>query len=127
MAQDLEEAMRPKITTAKLVSLLALDGRNEAALLALAAGATDGIDAHLAAAICESARERHVQPSADEQPVVVAAAERFHELGIATDRFGDWPKQLRNQGQEVLFIAVNGRTAGLLGIALTATLTAGDR
>ena len=119
--------MRPQTTTGKLVSLLALDGRNEAALLALAAAATDGMDARLAAAIRESARERNVEPVAGGQRVMVASSARFRELGISTERFGDWPERLRNQGQEVLFVAVDGRTAGLLGVVLTATLTAGDR
>lgn len=109
--------MRPQTTTAKLVSLLALDGRDEAALLALAVAATDGIDAHLATAIHDSARERNVEPSADGQRVVVGSSARFRELGISTNRFGDWPERLRNQGQKVVFVAVDGRTAGLLGIA----------
>src|SRR5262245_17683314 len=119
--------MSPQATTTKVVSLLALDGRDEAALLALAAGATDGIDAQLATAIRESARERNVEPSADEQRVMVASSAQLHEVGISTDRFGDWPERLRNQGQEVLFVAVDGRTVGLVGIARTATHTAGDR
>lgn len=109
--------MRPQTTTAKLVSLLALDGRDEAALLALAAAATDGMDARLATAIRESARERSIQLSAGGPRVMVATSARFRELGISTDRFGDWPERLRNQGQEVLFVAIDGRTAGLLGIA----------
>jgi FtsP/CotA-like multicopper oxidase with cupredoxin domain len=109
--------MRPQTTTAKLVSLLALDGRDEAALLALAAGATSGMDAHLAAAIRESARERNVEPFADGQRVMIAEPAGFRELGISTERFGDWPERLRNQGQQVLFVAVDGHTAGLLGIA----------
>ena len=119
--------MSPQATTAKVVSLLALDGRDEAALLALAAGATDGIDAQLATAIRECARERNVEPSADEPRVLVASFARCQEVGISTNRFGDWPDRLRNQGQEVLFVAIDGRTAGLLGIALTATHTEGDR
>lgn len=119
--------MRPQTTTAKLVSLLALDGRDEAALLGLAATATDGMDAGVANAIRESAQERNVEPPADGQRVMVASSARFRELGISTDRFGDWPERLRNQGQQVLFVAVDGRTAGLLGIVLTATLTAGER
>ena len=119
--------MSLQATTAKVVSLLALDGRDEAALLALAASATDGIDAQLATAIRECARERNVEPSADEPRVMVASSARFREVGISTDRFGDWPERLRNQGQDVLFVAVDGRTAGLLGIALTTTRTEGSR
>jgi len=109
--------MRPEPTTARLVSLLALDGRNEAALLALAAAATDGIEADLAAAIRESARERNVEPHADHR-VLVASPARLRELGIPTNRFGDWPERLGRQGQEILFVTIAGRTAGLLGIAV---------
>jgi P-type Cu+ transporter len=109
--------MKPQARTAKVVSLLALGGRDEAALLALAAAATDGVDAHLATAIRESARERRVEARADGEHVMVGSPARFRELGIATDHFGDWPERLRNQGEEVLFVAVDGRIAGLLGIA----------
>jgi FtsP/CotA-like multicopper oxidase with cupredoxin domain len=109
--------MRPPTTTAKLVSLVALDGRDEAALLALAAGATERMDAHLAAAIRESAREGNVEPPVDGQSIMIATSARFRELGISTERVGDWPERLRNQGQDVLFVAVDGRMAGVLGFA----------
>ena len=109
--------MRPQTSTAKLVSLLALDDRDEAALLALAACATDGMPPHLAGAIGDSALERNVEPFANRKSVVVATAARFRELGISTERLGDWPERLRSQGQEVLLVAVDGRTAGVLGIA----------
>jgi Cu+-exporting ATPase len=118
--------MRPQARTAKVVSLLALGGRDEAALLALAAAATDGVDAHLATAIRESARERNVEPRVDSERVMVASAARFRELGIATHHFGDWPERLRHQGEEVLFVAVDGRTAGLLGIAEPRGTDGGD-
>src|SRR5688572_6454528 len=44
----------------RLVSIVALDGRDDGALLALAAGAARGLEAPLGAAILESARERDV-------------------------------------------------------------------
>lgn len=75
-----------------LVSIVALDGRSEDELLALASGA------------------------AEEHSVVVGDAARFAELGLSIDRLGDWPDRLRQQGQRVVFVAVDGQTAGLLGV-----------
>jgi cation transport ATPase len=74
-----------------LVSIVALDGRSEDELLALAAGAGD----------CA---------------VVVGDAGRFAELGLSLEPLGDWPDRLRQRGERVVFVAVNGRTAGLLGV-----------
>ena len=75
-----------------LVSIVALDGRNEDELLALATGAADG------------------------HTVVVGDAQQFAELGLSIERLGDWPDRLRQRGQRVVFVAVDGRTAGLLGV-----------
>ena len=75
-----------------LVSIVALDGRSEDELLALASGAADG------------------------HSVVVGDAVRFAELGLSIERLGDWPDRLRQQGQRVVFVAVDGKTAGLLGV-----------
>jgi FtsP/CotA-like multicopper oxidase with cupredoxin domain len=108
--------MRSDTTTARLVSVVALDGRDEAALLALASAAP-GLDARQAAAIRDSARQRNARASADGRSVIVGTPARFGELGISVERFGDWPERLRQQRQEVLFVAVDGRTAGILGLA----------
>ena len=75
-----------------LASIVALDGRSEDELLALASGAAEG------------------------HSVVVGDAARFAELGLSVDRLGDWPDRLRQQGQRVVFVAVDGQTAGLLGV-----------
>ena len=75
-----------------LVSIVALDGRNEDELLALATGAADG------------------------HAVVVGDAQRFAELGVSIERLGDWPDRLRQRGQRVVFVAVDGQIAGLLGV-----------
>lgn len=75
-----------------LVSIVALEGRHEDELLALATGAADG------------------------HTVVVGDAQQFAELGLSIEGLGDWPERLRQRGQRVVFVAVDGRTAGLLGV-----------
>lgn len=67
----------------KVVSVIALDGCDEAALLAMAAGLARSLEVPLAA---------------------------------ANERFGDWPERLRQRGERVLVIAVDGRPVGLVGL-----------
>lgn len=115
-----------------LVSIVALDGRDDDALLALAAGAARGLDAPLGAAILESARERDVDVAAVDRmhdtagagvvasvagkTVVVGDAALFASLGLSLARFGDWPERLERRGQHVVFVAVDGRLAGFVGV-----------
>ena len=75
-----------------LVSIVALDGRSEDELLALATGAADGCS------------------------VVVGDAARFAELGLSIEGLGDWPDRLKERGERIVFVAVDGQTAGLLGV-----------
>jgi cation transport ATPase len=75
-----------------VVSVVAIDGRSDDELLALATGAADG----------------HI--------IIVADARRFAALGLLTDGLGTWAERLRRQGQHVVFVAVDGQTAGLLGV-----------
>ena len=115
-----------------LVSIVAFDGRDDDALLALAAGAARGLDAPLGAAILDSARERDIEmPPVDQvqeaagagvvaaingKTVVVGNAALFENLGLALTRFGNWPERLQQRGQHVLFVAVDGKAAGFLGV-----------
>ena len=117
---------------ATLVSVVALDGRDEPALLAIAASLADGLKTPIGAAIRATARERDL---------VIEAVDAFHETtaagvaaslagrraalgdsamfarnGLAVDRLGHWPETLRQRGQHVLFVAVDGCTVGFLGV-----------
>ena len=76
-----------------LVSIVALDGRNDNELLTLATGAV--VDGHT---------------------VVVGDAAHFATLGLSIEPLGDWPARLRQRGQRVVFVAIDGRTAGLLSV-----------
>jgi cation transport ATPase len=48
--------------------------------------------------------------------VLVATAPLFTNLGLSVAAFGDWPQRLQQQGQQVLFVAVDGRAAGFIGV-----------
>ena len=114
------------------MSLVALDGRDESDLLSLAAGLARNLDTSLGSAILESAREREIAiPNVDQfhetaragvvasvagHKVVLGNSALFAALGLSTDALGDWPDRLRQQGQSLLFVAVDGRTAGFFGV-----------
>jgi len=116
----------------RVVSIVALDGRDESVLLGLAAGLARGLDTPTAAAIVESACEREIQiqhvdqfhyttaigvaAAAAGHTVVLGDAALFSDLGLSIESLGDWPERLRQRGEQVLFVAVDGRTAGFLGI-----------
>jgi Cu+-exporting ATPase len=119
--------------TLTVVSVVALDGCDESTLLSLAASLARGLETPLATAILESARERDVQirdvdqlhdptgtgvaASVAGQTVVLGNAAFFGNLGLSVEHLGDGPERLRQQGQHVLFVAVEGRTVGFLGVA----------
>jgi FtsP/CotA-like multicopper oxidase with cupredoxin domain len=117
----------------KLVTIVALDGWDDSALLALAAGVATGLDTPIASAIVDSARERDVQIRTLDQvrhttalegtavvaghAVVLGSLASFSDLGLSIDNVGGWPERLRQRGERVLLVTVDGRTAGFLGIA----------
>lgn len=115
-----------------VVSIVALDGRDDGGLLALAAGAARGLKTPLGAAILESARERDVEAAAVDgvqtaaevgvaawvagRRVVIGNAALFVSLGLSLERFGAWPARLRQRGEQIVFVAVDGEAAGFLGL-----------
>ena len=117
----------------KLVSIVALDGRDDSALLAVAASLATNLETPVAAAIVESAHEREIEIQQVEQfhhttamgvvaavaghTVVLGNAALFSDLGLSIDSLGDWPERLHRRGEQVLFVAIDDRTAGFLGVA----------
>jgi FtsP/CotA-like multicopper oxidase with cupredoxin domain len=117
----------------KLVTLVALDGWDDAALLALAASVATRLDTPVATSIVDSARERQIQirhvdhfehttgmgvaAAVSGHSVVLGNAELFSNLGLSVENLGDWPERLQQRGEQVLFVAVDSRTAGFLGVA----------
>jgi P-type Cu+ transporter len=117
----------------RLTSVVALPGEDEAALLRLAASLERGSEHPLATAIVAGAHERKITLSeaqdfrsitgkgvigiVDGQTVTLGNRALLEDLHIAV---GDLPAQaeaLRREGQTVMFVAVNGRAAGLVGVA----------
>jgi P-type Cu+ transporter len=116
----------------RLVSVVAF-GCDECRLLTFAAAVAPALEPAIAGAIEASIRERGIQPtqigefhesvstgvaaSVDGHRVVVGNAAFFAEMGLPLDTVGDWPERFRRHGEQVLFVSVDGRTAGFLGIA----------
>ena len=102
-------------------------------MLTLAAAVAPALEPAVATAIVESLGERGIQPlsigeihesvgtgvaaSVEGHRVVLGNAAFFAELGIALDNIGHWPERFRQRGEQVLFVSIDGRTAGFLGLA----------
>ena len=122
----------PERNKPRLVSVVVLDGRNEPDVLAAAASVARGLEAPLATAILDSAYEWGVpienSHSFDERTragvaasvaghtVVVGNSALLKALGLSPESLGDSPERLRQHGEQVLFVAVDGRIAGFLGV-----------
>jgi Cu+-exporting ATPase len=117
----------------RLVSLVALPGFEEKRFLRLAASLERGSEHPLAAAIAEGARGRSV-PLADVTefeartgkgvlgrvdgvPVALGNPALFSDLGIDVADLAAKAEELRAEGQTVMLVAIDGRPAGLVGVA----------
>ena len=119
--------------TPKLVSVVVEDGIEETTLLRLAATLERGSEHPLAAAIVRGAEERGVALSRTEtfdsvtgkgvrgsvegRDVALGNASLMQELQIDTSRLVERAESLRAEGQTVMFVAVDGKPAGLVGVA----------
>ncbi|MEO8452805.1 MAG: heavy metal translocating P-type ATPase, partial [Gemmatimonadota bacterium] len=117
----------------RLVSVAPAGGRDEGELLGLAASLERGSEHPLAAAIVGGAMERGVTLSQTEhfesltgrgvqgavngQRVALGNRKLLDELGIDPGPLAQQAEALRADGQTVMFVAVDGQPAGLLGVA----------
>ena len=117
----------------RVVSVIPLPGQDEAELLRLAASVEVASEHPLAAAIGRSCRERGlpavsaesfqshtgkgVVGKVDGRTVAVGNRALLEDLSVGHDAFGEHAEALRRDGQTVVFILIDGRPAGLIGIA----------
>jgi Cu+-exporting ATPase len=117
----------------RVVSIVAVPGQDESELLRLAAGLEQSSEHPLAAAVAGAARERGLAIPAAEafqsrtgrgvegriegRSVAIGNATILRELGIELGPLEGQADALRRDGQTVVFVAIDGRQAGLLGIA----------
>jgi len=117
----------------KLVSVVASDIVDEATLLRLVATLERGSEHPLAAAIVKGAEERGVEVaeakdfdsvtgkgvtgSVDGRDVALGNRALMESLGIDPSHLVERAEELRAEGQTVMFVAVDGKAAGLVGVA----------
>ena len=117
----------------RLVSVTPADGVDELDLLRLAASLERGSEHPLAAAIVKGAEEREVTLSqaeafesvtgkgvtgrVDGRKVALGNRALLESLGIDPGGLADQAEALRTDAQTVMFVAMDGQAAGLIGVA----------
>lgn len=117
----------------KLLAVSPAEGFDEKGLLHLAASIEMGSEHPLAAAIVAGAKEKGISPSKVEsfesrtgrgvtgviegRKVGLGNRKLLEELGISPDGLSDKAETMRKEGQTAMFVAVDGKAAGLLGVA----------
>jgi Cu+-exporting ATPase len=117
----------------RLVSVTAADGFNEADVLRLAASLERGSEHPLASAIVAGAEERKLTLTTAEnfksvtgqgvsgriegRAVALGNEPMMQSLGVALDAVSAAADAQRKDGQTVMFVAIDGRPAGLIGVA----------
>jgi Cu+-exporting ATPase len=117
----------------RLVTTVTLGERSAEELLRLAASLERGSEHPLAGAIVSGAKERGIELSAAEgfrsitgkgvvgtvsgREVALGNLKLFEELGIAPEDLGPRAEERRLEGETVMLVAVDGKAAGLVGVA----------
>ena len=117
----------------KVVSIIPADGFDESALLRLAAGVERGSEHPLARAILDAVSARGLDPASaadfaarpgkgatatvDGKAVALGNAALMAELNIATEALDGVAEAARQQGATAIYVARDGRIAGVIAIA----------
>jgi Cu+-exporting ATPase len=117
----------------RVVSIVVAPGQDESDVLRKAAGIERASEHPLAAAIADAVRERGlalpaaesfqshsgrgVEGRVDGQAVAVGNAAFLADLGADPQSLAERAEALRREGQTVVFVLLDGRLSGLLGIA----------
>ncbi|HEY3677088.1 MAG TPA: heavy metal translocating P-type ATPase [Bradyrhizobium sp.] len=117
----------------KVVSLVAAEGVDENMLLRLATGAERGSEHPLAQAILNAAKERGLNPGSstdfashpgkgatavvEGRKVALGNAALMAELNVPTQSLDRAAETARQQGATAIYVAVDGRLAGIIAIA----------
>jgi len=117
----------------KLVSIVPAGGHNEGEILKAAASLERGSEHPLASAILAGAKERGIELAATEQfesitgkgvrglvggrTVALGTDRLLTDQGIDSTSLREQAESLRQDGQTVMFIAIDGHSAGLIGVA----------
>ncbi len=117
----------------KLMSVTSVGSVDEPTLLRLAATLEKGSEHPLAAAIIKGAQEREIKLSdaedfeyltgkgvtgmVDGHQVALGNLRLLFDLGIEAGKLAEQADSLRQEGQTVMFVAVDGKAAGLLAVA----------
>ena len=117
----------------RLTSLLALPGQSEAELLRLAASLARASEHPLSAAIAAGAQAKGLElleaqdfrsltgrglvGKVGGRAMVIGNLKLFDDLGIDVGPLREKAEQLRKDGQTVMFVAIEGRVAGLLAVS----------
>jgi Cu+-exporting ATPase len=117
----------------RLVAVVPAEGTDEETLLRLASSLERASEHPLATAVVEGAAERGATPLATEafasragmgvsgrvggRDVLLGTSGLLEAVGVASDPLAARAEALRAEGQTVMFAAVDGKLAGLLGVA----------
>ena len=96
----------------RIVTVVALEGRTEADLLELIESVPE-----LARLDGQEDTPKGISGSLNGRFVVIGNGAYFAALGLSIAHLCDWPERIRRHGQQVLFVAINGRAVGFLGVA----------
>ncbi|MFH1370146.1 MAG: heavy metal translocating P-type ATPase [Planctomycetota bacterium] len=117
----------------KLISVVAGGKFDEDEILRLAAGLERGSEHPLASAILAGAEKRGIRPAeckdfksitgkgitgkVEGKSIALGNSKLMEQLGINISGLDERAKELGSDGQTVMFVAVDGKAAGLIGVA----------